>query len=242
MSVQTLKVTRIAQTMLSDPNDTAPWVTDWMEIDPAATEADTLAEFAGRGCYQSWHKPNPATATNQGYVEHVLDVGHYTLFGHASVTYMIEGVSRSLTHELVRHRFPTFSQLSQRYVKIDGELPYVVPPLFRGNGVAEQMIERVAQDALNHYNNLLGVLAEEFPDASKKQLREAARCVLPNMTETKIVVSANLRAWRDMLELRLSPTADAEIRELAEALLIDLKDLAPNSFADLYATPPAVLT
>ena len=83
------------------------------------TDADggqALAEFAGRACYESWHKPNPATATNAGYLRHILEVGHLSVLEHGSVTLYLRGVSRSLTHELVRHRHLSFSQLSQRYV------------------------------------------------------------------------------------------------------------------------------
>lgn len=236
MTSTTLRVTRIAETKLTmDGDDFMPSVQDWMRVDDQeAEDADLLAEFAGRSCYQSFRRPNPATAETWTYLRHVQEVQHYSVLAHASVTYYIEGVSRSLTHELIRSRWPAFSQLSQRYVKLDGaDLEYVVPPLFRGNGVAESMVAKAAQDALNHYNNLLGVLAAEFPEAKSKQLREAARCVLPNMTETRIVVSANLRAWRDLLAQRLPKTADAEIRELAEALLVDLKDYAPSTFQDI---------
>src|SRR5262249_31490582 len=86
---------------------------------PGTTYADggqALAEFAGRACYQSWNKPNPATATNQGYLRHILDVGHLSVLEHGVVTMYLTGVSRSLTHELIRHRHFSYSQLSQRYV------------------------------------------------------------------------------------------------------------------------------
>lgn len=234
MGVHTLKITRVHQTELTQNVDAAePAMCEWMQLDDDATDGDQVAEFMGRLCYQSWSKPNPNTATNEGYVAHVLDVGHHTLFGHAVVGYYIEGVSRSLTHELVRHRFPTFSQLSQRYVKLDDDLPYVVPPLCRGDDKAEQLLASAASEAHAAYGRLLAHLKAKHPALRVKQIREAARAVLPGMTETKIGVSANLRAWRDMLSLRLPPTADAEIRELAEMLLADLRDYAPHAFADI---------
>ena len=77
---------------------------------------EPLAEFAGRACYQSWTKPNPSTATNAGYLRHILEVGHLSVLEHGSVTFYLTGVSRSLTHELIRHRHFSYSQLSQRYV------------------------------------------------------------------------------------------------------------------------------
>ncbi|MER7167245.1 FAD-dependent thymidylate synthase, partial [Micromonospora sp. NPDC000207] len=84
-----------------------------------STDADggqALAEAAGRACYQSWKKPNPATATNAGYLAHILEIGHLSVLEHGSVTFYFTGVSRSFTHELIRHRHFSYSQLSQRYV------------------------------------------------------------------------------------------------------------------------------
>ena len=79
---------------------------------PWATDADggqALAEFAGRACYQSWNKPNPATATNAGYLRHILEVGHLSVLEHGTATFYLTGVSRSLTHELIRHRHFSYS-------------------------------------------------------------------------------------------------------------------------------------
>src|SRR3712207_7558756 len=89
------------------PPKAAPWSTE-------AEGGEALAEFAGRACYQSWDKPNPATATNAGYLRHILEVGHLSVLEHGTVTMYLTGVSRSLTHELIRHRHFSFSQLSQR--------------------------------------------------------------------------------------------------------------------------------
>ena len=96
-----------------------PWSTD-------ATGGQALAEFAGRACYQSWSKPIPATATNAGYLDHILQVGHLSVLEHSSATFYITGISRSVTHELIRHRHFSFSQLSQRYLPAAG--PEVVEP------------------------------------------------------------------------------------------------------------------
>jgi thymidylate synthase (FAD) len=101
-------ITPIAWTHFSPPPDVA-WETD-------AEGGEGLAEFAGRACYQSWSKPNPATATNAGYLKHILEVGHLSVLEHGTVTFYMTGVSRSFTHELIRHRHFSYSQLSQRYV------------------------------------------------------------------------------------------------------------------------------
>lgn len=233
MTATTLNVTRIAETLLSvNPTTDEVALTEWMEIDEDATQADSLAEAAGRACYQSWHKPNPATATTEGYVAHILDVEHYSVLAHASVSYYITGVSRSLTHELVRSRWPAFSQLSQRFVKLEGDLLYVVPPLAVDDEIAQEILDEAAQHALGAYHKLVTYLTRSNPTATVKQIREAARAVLPGMTETRIVVSANLRAWRDLLSQRLPEGADAEIRQLAALLLADLKNYAPHTFSD----------
>ena len=103
-----LSVRLVAHSEFHPPADV-----DW-ETDAAAGEA--LVEFAGRACYQSWDKPNPRTATNAGYLRHILEVGHLSLLEHATVTFYITGISRSCTHELIRHRHFSYSQLSQRFV------------------------------------------------------------------------------------------------------------------------------
>ena len=108
MDVARPQVRLIAWTHFEPPDD-VDWSTD-------AEGGQALAEFAGRACYQSWHKPNPATATNAGYLAHILEVGHLSVLEHGTATFYLTGVSRSFTHELVRHRHFSYSQLSQRYV------------------------------------------------------------------------------------------------------------------------------
>src|SRR5580698_4325458 len=103
-----MRVQPIAWTQFAPPDDV-----DW---DTDAEGGQALAEFAGRACYQSWTKPNPSTATNAGYLHHILEVGHLSVLEHGTVTCYLTGVSRSLTHELIRHRHFSYSQLSQRYV------------------------------------------------------------------------------------------------------------------------------
>lgn len=232
MPARTLAVTRIAETELAVTKDKGIALHEWMESDVGDADPDVLAEFSGRACYLSFRKPNPKTRANVDYIDHIIEVEHFSVLGHASVSYYVEGASRSLTHELIRHRFLVFSQLSQRYVKLDTELDYVVPPAVQGNEKAEAILARVADYAVNAYQVLLRELTEANPDATPKQLREAARAVLPGMTETKIVVSGNLRAWRDFLEQRLAPGADAEIFDFAQTVLKDLAGYAPNTFGD----------
>lgn len=234
-----MKVTLIAQTELSTEPDSLRLATDsLLPLDPELypVDADHLSEFAGRACYQSWNRPNPKTASNKSYLSHILEIGHESVLAHASATFYIEGVSRSLTHELVRHRFLAFSQLSQRYVdesNAEGVMPPVVKHL-RDEAMGDETVgdvwQTAFQDAQRAYRFLNAALARL--GVPRKQAREAARSVLPNAIETKIVVSGNLRAWRDFLKLRLSSGADAEIRLLAQEILKQLKEIAPNSFQD----------
>src|SRR3954449_6120675 len=109
---QSLRVQVIAQTQFTPP-DGVPWETD-------AEGGQALAEFAGRACYEAWDKSNPATATNEGYLRHILEVGHLAVLEHGTVSVYLTGVSRSLTAELVRHRHFSYSQLSQRHLPEDG--------------------------------------------------------------------------------------------------------------------------
>lgn len=194
------------------------------------TSADELAEFAGRACYQSWERPNPATATNAGYLANILTQQHFSVLEHASATFYISGVSRALSHELIRHRHLSYSQLSQRYVSAETMEP-VIPPAFADDGDWVDELRDIFTDALDAYGEAVRHL--EAKGLPRKQAREAARAVLPNMTSTALVVTGNMRAWRDVIAKRNSPAADAEIRELAVRILAYLRVLAPNTFADM---------
>jgi thymidylate synthase (FAD) len=228
-------VTLIAHTQVACTGGT-PNSSKWMEWaspgDPVVTEADHLAEFAGRVCYQSFNRPNPSTAPNLNYLANIQNQMHFSVLEHASATFYIEGVSRSLTHELVRHRHLSFSQLSQRYVGPEGGWFDVVypPALLEDKNVpwdydAAVGAARVAYHAVYRY-------LRDTKGLGVKQAREAARSITPAMAETRILVTGNHRAWREFLFKRASPAADAEIRQLAQELLRQLRQLAPNTYQD----------
>lgn len=197
-----------------------------------------LAEFAGRACYQSWNKPNPATATNEGYLKHILDVNHGSVLEHGSVTFYVTGVSRSLTHELVRHRpGMAYSQLSQRYVAAE-DSGIVVAPELRDVPGAEDILREAMSAAVDAYDKLYRLMAAKLElegvegTEARKRARQAARSVMPNMTETRIVVTGNLRAWRHFLTVRAAAPADHEIREVAMLIYDHLIEIVPNAFQD----------
>ncbi len=222
-----LKVQLVAATRFDVPD--VPWSTD-------TDGGEALIEFAGRACYESWDKPNPRTATNAGYLRHVLEVGHTSLFEHANATFYITGISRSCTHELIRHRHFSYSQLSQRFVP-EHDADVVAPPAIRGDAELEELFLAATDAARAAYAELLSRLEEKFagvPNAilRRKQARQAARSVLPNATETRIVVTGNYRAWRHFIGMRATEHADVEIRQLAVECLRQLSALAPTAFGD----------
>jgi thymidylate synthase (FAD) len=212
-----------------DPPDDVPWTTD-------ADGGQALAEFAGRACYESWDKPNPSTATNAGYLRHILTVGHLSVIEHGTVTFYLTGLSRSLTHELIRHRHFSYSQLSQRYVPQPDD-GVVEPEVIASDPELHARFVEATEAALAAYTDLLKGLEERYAGVAnatlrRKQARQAARAVLPNAVETRIVVTGNYRAWRHFVAMRASEAADTEIRALAVACLRELRRVAPNVFAD----------
>lgn len=196
--------------------------------------ADTLGEYAGRLCYQSWDKPNEATRENKDYLANIVRQGHFSVLEHASATFLLEGVSRSLTHELVRHRHGSYSQLSQRYVD-QLTVSYVVPPDMAADDEAKRRLKA-------HWEACQEEYAWHFERARSRGLglkpaRGVARAVMPEMTATSLVVTGNLRTWRDVLGKRWTNAAETEIRLLSGEILALLRKVAPHTFADISLEP-----
>lgn len=198
--------------------------------DPEATSPEDLMEAAGRVCYQSQHKPNPATESNEDYLANILRQGHESVLEHAVFSFYITGVSRALTHELIRHRHLSYSQLSQRFVD-ESDTAIVLPPAIEEGSVEHDILDNSVQVALYAYEDMVNQLQDE-KGLKRKQAREAARAVLPNCVETRIVVTGNVRAWRDMLKKRLDPAADAEIRLVSEMIYDELHAWVGNALQD----------
>ena len=217
---------------------------------------DQIPEFAGRLCYMSFDNPRPGGNTK--YLERIKQEGHGSVMEHVNFGVLFTGVSRSLTHELVRHRAGTaYSQLSQRYVD-ESAAEYVVPWELRddvkaGTTVGITWLKSV-RDAHDAYVATVKQRTETVVAAAKaekgrneltrdemttirKAVRGAARSLLPNATETKILVTANVRAWRHMIEKRCDPAADAEIRLAFHKAYKLLKGYAPNLFGDYEEVP-----
>lgn len=221
-------------TLIARPSFTVPehLTVNWIG---ESTDGERLAEFAGRLCYMSQH--NPAKRQTREYLENIKKQGHGSVLEHSNYSILLEGVSRSLTHELVRHRAGfAYSQLSQRYVD-ESEANFVMPPAIVGDEALERTWREQVEVAQAAYVALVAELMERYGWVGdkvhrRKMAREAARAVLPNATETKIVVTGNTRAWRTMLELRSSEGAELEIRRMAVAALRLLQQEAPGFFSD----------
>jgi len=199
--------------------------------------AEILNEIAGRTCYMSFGK---GRKSNLEYLENILSSKHGSVLEHAVWNLLITGVSRALTHELVRHRAGFgYSQLSQRYVD-ESEARYVVPPLYQENAALRAQWQKTIDGIRQAYVELANATSEYVqkkhpemaPRDRRKWARQAARSILPNACETKIFVTANSRALRHFLEQRGSPHADTEIRLLAVEMCRVLKKESPNLFHD----------
>jgi thymidylate synthase (FAD) len=212
--------------------------------------AEILCETAGRVCYMSFVRPRPGG--NRAYLEHIKESGHGSVLEHAVWNLLITGISRSLTHELVRHRAGfSYSQLSQRYVD-ESNAEYVEPDIIASDPELHTVWSNAIQYAREAYVRLIQLLESKLKDESfasqwlppdstvtdrRKLARQAARSVLPNATETKIFVTANARALRHFIELRGSRHAEPEIRKLANVLLDVLQRESPNLFGDYQRIP-----
>lgn len=183
-------------------------------------DAEKLIEVAGRTSYLSSDKEGKDT--EKAFVRMLVKRRHLSVLEHAYATLRISGVSRAFTHQLVRHRLCSYTQQSQRYVN-ESNFNYVEPPLIEDNPEAHSAFTKFMDEAKRVYLELqrLGIKNEN------------ARFVLPNAVETQIVVTANLREWRHIIELRGAPQAQWEIRKVAIEILRILKEHAPIIFEDM---------
>lgn len=188
-------------------------------------------------CYMSYGK---GRKTNEEFINHLVEVGHGSVLEHAVWTILITGVSRSFTHELIRHRHFSYSQLSQRYVD-ESEANFIEPRVIASNGSTHGSWLRSVEVAKTAYRILVENLELTYSSIEDKTLRrkmarQAARSVMPNCTETKIVVTGNARAFRNFIEQRSSIHADVEMRTVAIEILKLLKREAPTIFSDFTIT------
>ena len=187
---------------------------------------------------------NLTKENTDSFVGMLASLGHESPFEHVSFTFGVEGVSRTLTHQLVRHRIgASYSQKSQRYVS-EGQFDYIMPPSIENNPEAKSIFIKAMEEDQKRYDDLVGILTKEHIEALQKEgldekeakrdatkmAIEDARFVLPNACETKIVVTMNARALFNFFTLRCCTRAQWEIRELANQMLERVKEVAPTVF------------
>jgi thymidylate synthase (FAD) len=208
-----------------------------------ATGSEEAVEIAGRICYMSFgEKQSPRR--NGEYIQNLIRQGHESVLEHVNWTFLLVGVSRAFTHQLVRHRVGfAFSQLSQQYHE-ETDAEFVEPPHLEQSPEALAAWHKAIDVSRESYRVILDSLSklEGKPGLELSQrefrraIRSAARSVLPNATETKIVITANARALRHFFKVRGSIPGDIEMRSIAAALLNLVRNEAPSFFADFKVT------
>jgi thymidylate synthase (FAD) len=205
---------------------------------PGAREAEEIVESAGRVCYLSFGA-HQSPRTNAEYITHLVEMGHESVLEHVNWGFVLTGVSRAFTHQLVRHRVGfAFSQLSQQYHD-ERDASFVEPADLATFPAARAAWQKAVATARNTYREILNSLDALEASATPKErkeirraIRSAARSVLPNATETKIFVTGNARAFRHFFRVRGALVGDEEMRNGCAALLRPLKLEAPALFAD----------
>ncbi len=177
------------------------------------------------------------------FLDKLMDFGHYSPLEHVSFTFAIDGVSRVLTHQLVRHRIASYSQQSQRYVKLE-QFDYIMPPSIEANPEAATLFKEAMASDQRVYGQLVDILEKQYLEenikngmkmsqamgAAEKSAIEDARFVFPNACETKIVATMNARGLINFFNHRCCNRAQWEIRNLADEMLKCVKGVAPTLF------------
>ncbi|MDI6860669.1 MAG: FAD-dependent thymidylate synthase [Caldisericia bacterium] len=180
---------------------------------------EKIIEEAGRTAHESFDRLTPDSHVK--FIRMLLKLGHESVLEHAVASFRISGVSRSLTHQLVRHRIASYTQKSQRYVN-ESNFDYVIPYTILANNEALIIYKDFMERTRDVYKKLINL---GIP-------KEDARFVLPNATKTEIVLTANFRELRHMIKLRGSKEAQWEIRNVFIEILKILKEYAPTVFED----------
>ena len=206
----------------------------------AATDADLLVEFAGKSCYMSFDTSLNQNLTkvggrnNHDYIQQgIIANKHCSVLEHATVTFFLANVSRVVTHEIVRHRVGTaYSQTSGRYVRTD-EIDMYLPADIACNPAAVEVWKRAVGQMEENARELAEVThIDSKPFSLKKRLTSAFRRIIGNGQANHIVVTANHRAWRHMIEMRTDPAAEEEIRVVFADISRQLRERFPTIYAD----------
>ena len=210
-------------------------------------QPEKVISMAAKLCYSSVGvegiEENLTEESVDKFLNMLINIGHESPLEHVSFTFAVEGISRACSHQIVRHRIASYSQQSQRYVKLD-QFEYIIPQeineieeareLFIDSMKKDQEVYDKLVDILfeKHYNNLIkyGKNEKEAKRQAEKKAIEDARYVFPNACETKMVLTMNTRSLYNFLDHRCCERAQWEIRELAIEMLRQLKEVAPILF------------
>ncbi|WP_035292595.1 FAD-dependent thymidylate synthase [Clostridium sp. KNHs214] len=183
---------------------------------------------------------NLTKENTEKFLNMLVSYGHYSPIEHVSFTFAAEGVSRSLTHQLVRHRIASFSQQSQRYVRLE-QFQYIIPEAIEQDPEAKKIFIETMEECQKSYDSIADKLKDKYikqgmkPLVAEKKAIEDARYVFPNACETKIVFTMNARSLMNFFNHRCCNRAQWEIRALANEMLKQVKEVAPVLFK--YAGP-----
>lgn len=202
----------------------------------SSDDGTILCKFAGQLCYASFGEKRTKTSDAPRYFKNIAEQQHFSVMEHSVYSFLLYGVSRSLTHELIRHRHFSYSQISQRYVD---QVRYVMRPEFSQGPLRSYFLARIDKTQAQ-YDALVELMLEQVnPDTdtqskteARKAVRQAARACLTNEVEAPIVVTGNARSWREFLAKRGNKHAEPEIRALAVELCSVLKEQDPCLFQD----------
>ncbi len=210
-------------------------------------EGEKLIASAAKLCYSSAGVTEIEEDLEEdkigSFLSLLMDLNHESPIEHISFTFGIEGVSRTLTHQLVRHRIASFSQQSQRYVKLE-QFEYIIPPAIKEDQSAKELFKKAMEEDQKYYDEITNILykkhykqyveegfsEKQSKNKAEKQAIEDARYIFPNACETKIVVTMNARSLINFFRLRTCNRAQWEIRELAIAMLKEVKKVYPALF------------
>ena len=192
-----------------------------IELIYISPDAEGTCETGARVCYDSNDKMTEKSRAS--ILPTLLRSGHISIFEHSSASFKIDGISRTASHQIVRHRMSSFSQRSQRYVN-EGDVSFVTPPSIEQN-----------PEANSCYQEIMTTLNEQYTKLIKLGIKkEDARFILPNATSTTLVMTTNFREWLHVIDMRVSKPAQWEIRELLILIWKELYQHAPNVFCMHY--------
>lgn len=216
---------------------------DYLDDPTELPDSSQLCKTAGQACYASFGPRRTKNENAASYFERLTSAGHGSVLEHASFSFLLYGISRSVTHELVRHRAGTgFSQISQRYVS-GAVLRFVERPEYREDEELHKFFEMRVDRAASEYDALADRLLErqeggaatlsaDYKTDARKRVQQTARSLLPNEAEAPMVFTGNVRSLRHIIEMRADAHAESEIRNLALRLFLCLYTTDPILFGD----------